>query len=802
MIKMERRRVTTTSTSLDTTQVQGGRRTSSLRPSSSACRICGGFLVLLVCSTVLVQESRGCSPGRTSQRSRNKRGFQLRRHLLDAESGKSNITEAEGEDLDEDVVDDDDEPDESDDEDPEDDVVCEDLDEVGCYPLDSAADDIDDGYVDNLDAEVDFDFSNLETDFDFSNLDPEMNSYFGNHDTATDSAFSAEQQSLSIKVVVTDVLIVGLGAAGMNTAYNLEQEGTRKDWIIVEASGRIGGRVSKGQIEIKGGAKRTIEKGANWVSGADVTDPANPTLPGNPLADIVLAPDVKLRGTVQDFGYRFFNKDGKRNVTEEDFESCTASARMDKVFNVGARLSTRCLRDFKKGRRKYCKRLSPEANVPFNPMEIPDLSVEDLYQRAFDFSKTCGPDVARWEPYLDESGLEVAIQSFYIDFEFGERTTVLSGAKYQPESTYDDWGDTDRLTVDRRGFVIGLKKLASEFLDGKKSMSKDGARINNFRIEDERVMFRTKIVKVFSVPNGVWTLVCKTRMKVIDGKTIFKCGRKIKDFFFIKATNLVTTWSVGVWKKSLELDEEKSPLWSSIDVAPRFYPPLTQTTEAVKGALDKVGMGVYTRVAMSFKKKFWTNQEYFVSAAGNGAFNGDFVPVFQNLDRKGLYKGSKIISGFMFGPRGRDVNSQSDEDTLEQVLGVLSDMFESNIDAKYGRPRLERDDLQDYIITDWTTDPLFYGAYSYLKPFVTDEQTAALSGPLAYGRHNIFSGSESSNILISGEHSCERLTGYYHGGLEAGKRSAKILNGEIDPVTLCDYSPQEIADKVAAGGRI
>ena len=215
-------------------------------------------------------------------------------------------------------------------------------------------------------------------------------------------------------------------------------------------------------------------------------------------------------------------------------------------------------------------------------------------------------------------------------------------------------------------------------------------------------------------------------------QVFFKCKRNIKSFFFIKAKDLVTTWSLGVWKKSIELDVEEMPLWKSLDVAPRFYPPLTKAAPSVKDGLELSGMGSYTKIAIAFKKKFWSNREYFLSAAVNGEFKGDFVPVIQNLDRRGLYKGSKILVALTFGPRSRDVTSQPDETTLEQVLGVLSDMFEAEIMAIFDHHPLVMDDLKDYMITDWNNDPLFYGAYSLKKPFVTDEQIAALAGPLRY----------------------------------------------------------------------
>lgn len=57
------------------------------------------------------------------------------------------------------------------------------------------------------------------------------------------------------------VIIIGAGMAGLSAAYHLTKNGF-KDFILLEARNRIGGRI----IEIKVGDEK-VELGANWIHG-------------------------------------------------------------------------------------------------------------------------------------------------------------------------------------------------------------------------------------------------------------------------------------------------------------------------------------------------------------------------------------------------------------------------------------------------------------------------------------------------------------------------------------------------------
>ena len=65
-----------------------------------------------------------------------------------------------------------------------------------------------------------------------------------------------------------EVLILGAGMAGIAAAYGLQQNGT-KDFIILEAQDRIGGRM---RTETFAGIH--VNAGAAWMQGVDPADPS------------------------------------------------------------------------------------------------------------------------------------------------------------------------------------------------------------------------------------------------------------------------------------------------------------------------------------------------------------------------------------------------------------------------------------------------------------------------------------------------------------------------------------------------
>lgn len=80
------------------------------------------------------------------------------------------------------------------------------------------------------------------------------------------------------------VIIIGAGAAGLSAANSLAKNGI-KDFVILEARNRIGGRI----ISIDMGGSSKVELGANWIHGV-LGNPIFELAMSNGLIDILQVP--------------------------------------------------------------------------------------------------------------------------------------------------------------------------------------------------------------------------------------------------------------------------------------------------------------------------------------------------------------------------------------------------------------------------------------------------------------------------------------------------------------------------------
>jgi hypothetical protein len=94
-------------------------------------------------------------------------------------------------------------------------------------------------------------------------------------DGGTEATGSSNQTtSQCANVVYTDVIIVGAGMAGISSAARLQEQDPMLEYLILESSDRVGGRVRSRDFGVPGNTWR-VEDGANWIYG-DIQD--NPVL--------------------------------------------------------------------------------------------------------------------------------------------------------------------------------------------------------------------------------------------------------------------------------------------------------------------------------------------------------------------------------------------------------------------------------------------------------------------------------------------------------------------------------------------
>eukprot|EP01126_Amoeba_proteus_P054310 TRINITY_DN6679_c0_g1_i10.p1 TRINITY_DN6679_c0_g1~~TRINITY_DN6679_c0_g1_i10.p1 ORF type:complete len:492 (+),score=71.59 TRINITY_DN6679_c0_g1_i10:112-1476(+) len=165
-------------------------------------------------------------------------------------------------------------------------------------------------------------------------------------------------------------------------------------------------------------------------------------------------------------------------------------------------------------------------------------------------------------------------------------------------------------------------------------------------------------------------------------------------------------------------------------------------------AIQKVGMGVaINKLFLKFSHDFWSEHSratfFSVSSGGTPETRGRF-PEF--INGKKLF-GANVLLGFAIGNYAKNMESQDDEEVVNDAVGVLRKIFPN---AHYP---------VDYVLTRWFTDPYSRGAYSYLAVGSTPNDYKTLSTPV-------------SPVFFAGEHTILKYKSSVHGAYLSGRRAA------------------------------
>lgn len=209
-----------------------------------------------------------------------------------------------------------------------------------------------------------------------------------------------------------------------------------------------------------------------------------------------------------------------------------------------------------------------------------------------------------------------------------------------------------------------------------------------------------------------------------------------------RAPYAICTFSLGVLQAALA------------GVAPVSFEPDFPHWKQV--AITKFDMGIYTKIFLQFDpaQQFWdSNTQYFLYAHPT---TRGYYPVWQSLSAPGFLPGSGIFFVTVVDDQSRRVEAQSDEQTKEEVLDVLRQMFgPENVPqpTAFMYPR--------WGLTDWA-----YGSYSNWPTGVTLKDHQNL-------RANV------GRLFFAGEHTSSSYYGYLQGayfeGRDVGNRVASCV---------------------------
>ncbi|MCJ1365722.1 hypothetical protein MMC16_004847 [Acarospora aff. strigata] len=296
-----------------------------------------------------------------------------------------------------------------------------------------------------------------------------------------------------------------------------------------------------------------------------------------------------------------------------------------------------------------------------------------------------------------------------------------------PNTTYYQFSNENNFVFDERGFNAFIKWEASTFLTA----------------GDPRLRLNT------IVSNVTWSE---------EGVTIFN-----EDGSCIDADYAICTFSLGVLQNDAVTFDPELPTWKQEGIA-------------------TFSMATYTKIFLQFPadKVFWnTSYQFFLYADPE---ERGYYPIWQSLDGPGFLEGSGILFVTVVQEQSYRAEQQTDEQTKEEVLAVLRDMFGSEnvpMPTAFMYPR-------------WSLEPWAYGSYSNWPPGTTLEMHQNL-------RSNV------GRLYFAGEATSSQYFGFLQGawfeGRAAGMLIAACLAGNCTGETkyevlhgTTDYSEYDLAN--------
>tara|TARA_R110000824_G_scaffold390760_4_gene587617 strand:+ start:36990 stop:38336 length:1347 start_codon:yes stop_codon:yes gene_type:complete len=174
-----------------------------------------------------------------------------------------------------------------------------------------------------------------------------------------------------------------------------------------------------------------------------------------------------------------------------------------------------------------------------------------------------------------------------------------------------------------------------------------------------------------------------------------------------------------------------------------FDPPLP---DAVQDAVDAIGFGTVTKIALKFDARFWDLEtQYFgMMTEPKGRWN-----YWLNYR---TFSNENILLGLSVGQYAPVADRMSQEEMTEDALNVLRSVWGGAVPAP-----------QAVLSTHWSVYPDFKGAYSFPQAGGSIAQFRRFEKPI------------SSRLFMAGEHTIFEYHSTTHGALLSGRRAGTAI---------------------------
>ena len=193
----------------------------------------------------------------------------------------------------------------------------------------------------------------------------------------------------------------------------------------------------------------------------------------------------------------------------------------------------------------------------------------------------------------------------------------------------------------------------------------------------------------------------------------------------------------------------------------RFIPDFNQEK---KDAISRLEMGFYAKIYITFPTKFWGDEEALMYISEKQPHES-IMTWCLNLDHPKYFPGSRMLTCHSMGETAKRVESQDIDVTKDEINKIMGKMFKHvNADDRT---------VVDIHVTNWSSNPLFYGAYSEVPVGTTQRQRDLV-------RENV------DRLYFAGEHT-SNSNGFVHSAYDTGKAvSQQILKDmshmSVDPI--------------------
>ncbi|OAA50568.1 Amine oxidase [Metarhizium rileyi] len=325
-----------------------------------------------------------------------------------------------------------------------------------------------------------------------------------------------------------------------------------------------------------------------------------------------------------------------------------------------------------------------------------------LAENIQDETARAGLAMAGWNPRHSDMKRQ-AVEWWKWDWEAAlspEDSSLIFGAA-SDNLTFHQFGEDNNLVIDPRGYRHIIEAEAATFL--------------NDDDDDDRLLLKTQVTSITYSDHGV---------------TIHN-----SDGSCVSAAYAICTFSLGVLQNDAVAFNPQLPEWK-------------------RGAIRKFSMGTYTKIFMQFNETFWPKDaQYFLYASPT---RRGYYPVWQSLSTEGFLPGSNILFATVVGDESYRVEQQTDEQTKNEALEVLRQMF----------PNATVPEPLAFAYPRWTKTPWSYGSYSNWPIGTTLEMHQNLRA-------------NTGRLWFAGEATSAEYFGFLHGawfeGIEAGSQVAALL---------------------------